>query len=157
MEKFLNTEGKYGKYIMQELVLPEEKATPEAVAAYEANGRKRIHWLDGDNMPGCWQLNSSWYLETDKAAKPDDPNKELKTHVHDVDEILCFTGSDPENPYDLGGVLELIIGDERHVLTKSTLIFIPAGLPHSEPCLVKVTRPIFHFSTVLSKTYEAKK
>lgn len=156
MEKVMNNGGKYGKYLMQDIVLTPEKKQEDLDKGYEASGKRRIFWMDGNNMPGCWQLNASWYLPTDQAEKPDDRSAELPMHVHDVDEIVCYAGTDPEHPWDLGGEIEMVIGDERHVLTKSTLIFLPAGLPHSLPCLAKIDRPIFHFSTVLNGEYIAK-
>ncbi len=159
MTVYTNGEGgNYGKYIMQELSLPGVHGTPEAVAAYEALGKKRIHWMDDNNMPGCMQINTSWYFKTNREEQLN-PQGEVNTytkwqcHTHSVDEILCFYGSDPENPYDLCGEVELVIGDESHVLTRSTLIYVPAGVPHSTPLVNKIDRPMFHFSMVMSKDY----
>ena len=155
-----NSEGTYAKYVMQDLRLPPEHASPEAVAKYERGGaKKRVHWMDGVNTPGAWQLNTSWFLAPNRAIllgsadAPTEPNEEWKPHVHDVDEMLLFTGSDPENPWDLGGEIEMLIGGEVYILTKSSLIFLPAGLPHTTPLINRVDRPIFHFSTVLNAQY----
>ena len=70
-----------------------------------------------------------------------------------MDEILCFYGSDPEDPYNLHGEIELILGDESHILTKSSLIYVPAGMRHSTPLVNRIDRPIFHFSMVLNPNY----
>ena len=158
MQTYENCEGKYGKYIMQQLILPAVHATPEAVADYTALGRKRIHWVDGNNMPGAFQLNPSWYLAHNREMQLD-PNAKTNTypkwqpHVHDVDEMLCFYGSNPDDPYNLNGEIEIILGDESHILTKSSLIFVPAGLSHTPPLVNRVDRPIFHFSMVLNSEY----
>lgn len=152
-----NREGKYAQYIMQDLVLPPEQAAPAAVAKYEQDGaKKRLHWIDSGNVPGSFLLNSAWYFKPnrDLLLGPDADNEtygKWECHVHDTDEMLCFYGSDPENPYDLGGEVELIIGGETYILTKSSLIFIPAGIPHSGPLLNRVDRPIFHFAAVLNR------
>lgn len=158
MEPCQNCEGKYGKLIMQELKLPAIHATPQAVADYEALGRKRIHWIDGDNMPGAFQLNTSWYLAPNREQQLN-PDAKTNTytkwqpHVHDTDEMLCFYGSDPDDPYNLNGEIEIHIDGEPHILTKSSLIFLPAGLPHTPPLVNRVERPIFHFSMVLTSDY----
>ena len=67
--------------------------------------------------------------------------------------IVCYYGTDPDNPYELNGEIEMIIGDETHILTKSSMIFLPAGLVHSTPLITVVNKPIFHFSLVLSSSY----
>ncbi len=42
---------------------------------------------------------------------------------------------------------------EMHTITKSSLIFIPAGMPHMPLSLKRVDRPIFHFSVVMNPEY----
>lgn len=158
MQTYQNCEGKYGKLIMQELKLPAVHATPQAVASYEALGRKRIHWIDGDNMPGAFQMNTSWYFAPNREQQlnPDaetDVYTKWQPHVHDTDEMLCFYGSNPDDPYNLNGEIEIHIDGEPHILTKSSLIFLPAGLPHTPPLVNRVERPIFHFSIVLTSDY----
>lgn len=129
---------KYGKYIISELVMPEarQKIDPE----YRKYAR-RVRWLDADTIPGAFNVNTAWYL---KAG----PTLENKPHVHDVDEVIAFIGSDPEDPDDLGGEIELWMDDEKHIITKTTLVFIPAGLVHCPLILNRVDRPIFHFHSL---------
>lgn len=141
---------------MQELKLPPVHAAPEAIADYEASGKKRIHWMDNDNMPGSIQINTSWYLRSGREYQLNLGDKAnvyntWQCHTHDADEIVCYYGTDPEHPEDLCGEIEMVVGDELHVLTKSSMIFLPAGVPHSTPLINRVDRPIFHFSLVLTK------
>lgn len=155
----MNNGGEYGKYILQDLQLPEIHATPEAIARYEAAGRKRIHWMDGTVMPGAIQINTAWYFAAnhehmDKVAAEQGPDGVIgKPHVHEVNELLCFYGSNPEDPYDLGGEVEIWIEGEPHILTKSSLIWLPAGVSHLPLYVNKVERPIFHFSLLLDSQY----
>jgi hypothetical protein len=74
-------------------------------------------------------------------------------HSHPYPEILGFYGSDPENPFDLGGEVELYIDDEAHIITKSTMVFIPPNTLHCPITVLKVDRPIFHFSVVMNEIY----
>ena len=159
MEGYMNNEGEYGKLIMQDLILPEIHATPEAISRYEKAGRKRIHWLDGNNMPGAFQINTAWYYEANHeymdqwAKEMGDKGTVGKPHVHDVGELLCFYGSNPNDPYDLGGEVEIWIEGEKHILTRSSLIFLPAGTYHLPLYVNKVDRPILHFSLLLNSEY----
>jgi len=66
--------------------------------------------------------------------------------IHDADEVFMLVGTDPNNPDDLGGELELWIGEgkdaEKYTITESTLIFIPKGLVHMPLYFRRVDRPI---------------
>ena len=91
---YLNCEGEYGKYIVQELNAP-TTGTPEFQEIYNRFA-KRILWIDGNTVPGAFQMNTSWY------KKVPELNPIFEEHSHDSDELIGFFGSDPENPYDLG-------------------------------------------------------
>jgi hypothetical protein len=144
---------KYGKHIVSALKTP-ERFTPEFNAAY-AKWARRILWIDKDVVDGAFQMNCSWYLRP-----PDVGSGEAKSHTHDADEIIGFFGNNPQSPYDLGGEVEFWLEDEMHIITTSSLIFVPGGMKHCPLILRRVDRPIFHFSTVTSGTYnyfDAKK
>ena len=153
---YYNDEGEYGKYIMSRLDLPARLSDPKAQENYERYA-KRILWMDNDNVPGSFQVNASWYLKPnlfiiDEAIKTGvaffDP------HTHDVDEVAAFFGTDPEHPEELNGEIVFYMGGEKHVVTRSSLIFIPAGVPHGPMYIQKADKPIFHFSCVMKKTYD---
>jgi len=159
MEKVVyNTEGEYGNLIVQELILPASHKEPKAVELYSRFAR-RIHWIDTNVVPGAFQMNTSLYLKPSKDVFDDVTKDQAKyvsfkiPHVHDNHEILGFYGTNPDDPYDLGGEIEIVINGETHVLTKSSLVFIPGGLPHCPLAVTKVVTPIFHFSIVMDPQY----
>ena len=137
------SESKYGKYIVTDLMEPEEK---KKIAADYAKYATRILWMDEDVVEGAFHMNTAWFL---KAAN----TLEDKPHVHDADEIIGFFGNDPGNPYDLGAEIEMWLEDEKHVITKSALLFVPAGMKHCPLILKRVDRPIFHFTVVPGGRY----
>lgn len=137
--------GKYGHYIVQELSDP-NTGTPEFQEMYKKFS-KRILWIDGKVVPGAFQMNTAWYHSVPEW----DPV--FEGHAHDSDELIGFFGSDPEDPYNLHAEIEVAIDGEKHLLTKSTLIFVPANMPHMPMRILKVDRPVFHFSVVTSPTY----
>ena len=139
-------ESKYGKYIVSELKVPESK---QNIAAEYAKYATRILWLDDKVVEGAFHMNTAWYL---KAAE----TLENAPHVHDSDEIIGFFGNNPEDPYDLGGEIELWLEDEKHILTRTSMIFVPAGMKHNPLILRRVDRPIFHFTTVPGGQYVSR-
>jgi hypothetical protein len=111
---------------------------------------KRILWMDGTVVPGAFQMNTAWYF----AVPEKDPV--FEEHVHaDTDELIGFIGSDPDDPSDLGGELEVWVDGEMHRLTTSAMVFCPAGMPHMPLRILRVDRPIFHFSVVMTENYDA--
>ena len=162
MEKIVyDTEGKYGNMIVQELTLPATHTEPIAVELY-SRFAKRIHWIDTNIVPGSFQMNTSLYLKPNKNLFDDVTKDQAKyvsfkvPHVHENSEILGFYGTNPDDPYDLCGEIELVIDGETHILTKSSLVFLPGGIPHCPLTVTKVDRPIFHFSIVMDPQYTLK-
>ena len=131
------------KYVVTELKMPESKKLIDAEYSTYA---KRILWLDDQVVEGAFHMNTAWYV---KAAE----TLERTPHVHDSDEIIGFFGSDPDHPHDLGGEVEIWLDGEKHVLDRSVMIFVPAGMPHCPLVLTRVDRPIFHFTTVTGGQY----
>lgn len=156
MEKIVyNADGEYGKQVLQELILPATHSKPDVLERYAKFGR-RIHWIDTNVVPGSFQMNTSWYFAPNKDIYTENPAGSIgasKPHVHDSDEILGFYGSNPDDPYDLGGEIELTIEGETHILNKSTLVFLPGGMSHCPLFITRVDRPIFHFSIIMDSKY----
>jgi mannose-6-phosphate isomerase-like protein (cupin superfamily) len=68
-------------------------------------------------------------------------------HTHDFDEYLVFLGTDPDDHFDLHGEVELWVGDEKRMLTRSCAVFVPAGVPHCPLVVHRVDRPFIFFTT----------
>jgi hypothetical protein len=141
------TESKYGKYIVSDLRAPFSKAYNEEYAKFAT----RVLWMDDKVVDGAFQMNVSWYLKPQTGQTP------LAAHTHEPNEIIGFFGNNHEDPYDLGGEVELWLEDEKHIITKSSLIYIPSGMKHCPLILRRVDRPIFHFSVVTAGTWEMLK
>ena len=140
------SESKFGKYIVTDLKSP---YSAEFNAAY-AKWATRVLWMDDKVVEGSFQMNVSWYLTPQTGQEP------LPAHNHDSSEIIGFFGNNHEDPYDLGGEVEFWFEDEKHTITRSSLIFVPANITHCPLILKRVDRPIFHFSTVTSSEYVMK-
>jgi hypothetical protein len=139
-------DSKYSKYIVQELRLPERKGS-ERKENNEAV--KRVLWMDDDVVKGAFQMNCTWFLQP-AAKKP----VESTLHQHNANELLGAFSSDPAHPNDLGAEIEFWMEDEKFLLTKSSMIFIPQGIKHSPLIVNKIERPVFHFSSLMDGHYQ---
>jgi hypothetical protein len=143
---YVNNEGETGKYIVQELRVPDEMG--EASKQFYKMFATRILWMDANVVPGAFQMNTAWW------SKPGPRDPLFEGHVHtDYDEILGFIGSDPDDPYKLNGLIEITLDGNVHRLDRSTMIFVPAGVSHNPLRLLEVEKPIFHFSVINAHIY----
>jgi hypothetical protein len=137
-------ELKYQKYIVNTTMIPEPVKQKDHSLSH--GKLDRVIWLDDRVVKGAFQLGLSWYLKPLGVAGE-------KGHTHDFDELLAFIGSDWQNPTELYGEVEFWMEDEKYILTKSCVVFIPKGLRHCPLKLLKSDRPLLHFGVCLSNRY----
>ncbi len=138
-------EKKYAKYIVTDLKkdIVEAPWSPPLSAAGNGKGG-RLLFMDGEVVPGAFYLETVWVTPRKQGEFPE---KMTKPHTHDYDEVLGFFGTNSDDIHDLGAEAELWLDDEKHILTKSCMVFIPKGLRHCPLRFVRVDRPVFHFSS----------
>lgn len=80
-----------------------------------------------------------------------------ETHTHSNEEILCFIGGNPRDITDFGAEVEMTLGPERekHLITQTTCVSIPANLPHCPLNIRKVDKPIVFLEISLTRSYKA--
>lgn len=116
-----------------------------------ANLRGNGYWLVHEKTLPESRVNMTfgWVHESEEPAHWVDP------HVHDYDEILIWTGSNPDDPRDLGAEIYIKIEGERHIITTSGSVYIPAGTVHCPLGWNRVDRP-FRFSALsLAPSYRS--
>lgn len=140
------SETEYGKYIIRE----------PRVVKLDYHPLKDVRgvtfpdeiFLDAEMVPGCpVVVDIGWRFQV-----PEPDPVEL-AHTHEFDEVLCFIGTDPENPRDLGAEIEFQIGGETHVFDSTTAIFIPRGLVHCPFTHKRVDRPFLLVVFAMSGRY----
>jgi hypothetical protein len=82
-------------------------------------------------------------------------------HKHEFPQFMTFLGGDPTNFLDLHGEIELTLSEdgvnlEKHVITRATNVFIPAGLYHSPLVFKRVDKPIIFIDLYFARAYERK-
>jgi hypothetical protein len=148
-------ESKYGKYIVSALKenIVEAPWSPPVSPVSKGKGG-RLLFLDNDMVPGAFYLETVWIVPPPGTeGKPRTGGVSVQPHKHDYDEVLCFFGTNPEDFYDLGGEVEFWIEDEKHIITKSSIVFLPAGTMHCPLTFLRVDRPIFHFTSGPGRMY----
>jgi hypothetical protein len=113
--------------------------------------RKGNVYVDGDIIRGGYYLQGTWWYRASDVAHPDEP------HTHDFDEYLGFIGTNPDDPFDLCGEVELWLDDEKYRITETSMVFVPAGVSHCPVYFRRVDRPIWFFATTHQTLYESSK
>lgn len=114
-----------------------DKPAYEVIPVDEVKGRIPAMTLMSSNLvPG-----TKMYIETGWVLAMPDPNPHIGEHTHDYDEIILHMGTDPSNPEDLGGEIEIGMGDETVTINKTSAIYVPKGLKHGPLVWKRFERP----------------
>jgi hypothetical protein len=104
-------------------------------------------YFRGDSdLPGA-KINMGWQIFT----KP--YKLEMESHHHDHDEYQFFLGATfPDLVGSFDAEIETFTGREyeRHIITKATVLYLPAGLEHNPCDIRRVGKPLFFSSCELS-------
>ena len=114
-----------------------EKPAYEVIPKMEVKGRIPAMTLMSSNLvPG-----SRTYVETGWVLGMPDPNPHIGEHTHDYDEIILHIGTDPNNPEDLGGEIEIGVDGHPVVIDSTSALYVPKGVKHGPLVWKKFDRP----------------
>ena len=140
--------GKFDKYIVRKPLY--EDMPNEAVGeGHSAGVTPAATFMSSPQVEGS-PIHISWGVTY---AIPD-RNPYVVAHDHPYDEVLFFTGFNPESTTDLGAVVELGLEDEVHVIDSSCAVYIPAGMKHCPITVKRVDRPYGLAAVCMSGRYE---
>lgn len=136
---------------------------PSCAGEFTSEGEQAGLELPENLGEGFWVMNSSVVPESQINMShiwvhpTEEPQHWVNPHVHDYDEVLIWTGGDPEHPEDLGAEIYMDVEGERHIITTSGAVYIPAGVVHCPLGFTRVDRP-FRFSALsLAPDYQSRK
>ena len=142
-------ESKYGKYFITETPLHPDHPQSRNILS-------DIPWCDSlvieDEVGGT--VEGAYYLETCMILRTGTTEPLKVSHTHPFPEYLIFLGTNPEDQFDLGGEVELWMGDEKHLITRTCAVFCPAGVPHCPLIVHRVDRPFMFITTGPSLGYD---
>jgi hypothetical protein len=142
---------KYGKYFIYSFgELKNKNAWAKSVTQEQETKLLRI---DRDVIEGITFFSwCNWFWPEMLKAKLE--NRSTKPHSHTYDEVIGMVGTNPNDPHDLCGEIEINLGGEKHIVTKSCLIYIPARLEHGPFRELKMERPIVQFEFGLNPIHD---
>ncbi len=144
--------GKYAKYIFYDT----KPVSPEMAALMKQMQQKsqstvegtRIVDLDTTRAEGAPYMDFVWLWKGSAKGYSEEE------HIHDFDEAIGFIGSKGEsNPRELGGEMEVWLGGEKYLITRSCLIFVPKGIRHCPIRFNQIDSPIFFFTFGMATKY----
>ena len=112
-------------------------------------GVKSTHIMSADEstQKGFFHVDCSW-LWSGGAKEPVG-----ESHTHKFSQVIGLVGGTPADPHDLGGEITLWLDGNKETITRSCLIFIPAGVVHGPFLVSKVERPIFFVDIAMTGKY----
>ena len=77
-------------------------------------------------------------------------------HVHDFNQIMLWLGSDVNDFGELGAEVELCLGEEMetHMITTSTAVAVPGGLPHLPATVNRMDKRFIFMEVSLASEYK---
>jgi hypothetical protein len=141
---------RYGRYIITE---PKPHAPPPSDKSAEPPRARatQVVSLDDEVSPGAFYADFVWLWSGDLTMSPE-------PHAHDFDELIGIVGcSGSENPRTVGADVSIAIGDEKHSIKQSSLIFVPKGLTHCPLEFNNITQPVLCFTIGNAPKWAPKK
>jgi hypothetical protein len=142
------------KYFLTDLVKSNMLQAPWNPEFSDKEGMRLIA-MDDSILKGAFYMETAWFWPGKWAARKG-PEGTVKEHSHPFNEAVAFIGTNPEDPYDLGGEVELWIDGKQNILDKSFIAFIPAGTLHCPLKINKINRAMFHFTSGMGSNYNLK-
>ncbi len=130
---------RYGRYIITEPKPHWSGPPPERPAGPPRARATQVVSLDSEASPGAFYVDFVWIWSGDMTMSP-------QPHAHDFDEMIGIIGSDREHPRAVDGDVSIVIGDEKHTIKQSSLVFLPKRLRHCPIEFKNITRPVLCFT-----------
>jgi hypothetical protein len=94
-------------------------------------------------------LSVLWNCITEPYLMVNDP------HTHDFDQFLHFYAADSLHIADFQAEVEITLGEEmeKHVITETTVLYIPAGTLHCPLNFKVIRKPVIFMNVALTPQY----
>ena len=103
-----------------------------------------VAYADDRLIKGCFCYSVSMVMPKPPKEWGKDEWGDIKhgTHQHEYAEVILHIGTNPDDPLDLGGEVEFCMGPEmeKHIISKSSVIYIPPNLEHGPWTVKRVER-----------------
>lgn len=93
--------------------------------------------VDARRLEDFFYVDCYWLWQGASSTRVEIP------HTHNFDEVIGFVGTSENDPYDLGGEITIWLDNDKHILKRTSLIFLPAGTRHCPVQFNRIERPVF--------------
>jgi hypothetical protein len=135
--------SRYARYIITEPAphFPSNPAMRRAPPPKPTAKTSHIVSLDSNVSPGAFYVDFVWIWSGDMTMSP-------QAHTHDFDEMVGIIGypADRDNPREIGNEVSIVLGEDKYPISRSSLIYVPKGLPHCPIAFNNITRPVLCFT-----------
>lgn len=121
----------------------EKSLTPPANRTMKST---RLLHIEDDMVKGSFYVDFVWLYKGYGQAP-------AEVHDHEWGELMAMTGCDPRHPHDVGGSFSIDLAGETHMITKSTLVCIPAHVMHCPWKFIEINKPTLIFTASPSGLY----
>jgi hypothetical protein len=96
--------------------------------------------VDRNRLPDFMSVDCTWFWRSQL-------NQIVEgTRVSNENQVIGFIGSYPEDPNSLGGEMTIWVDGKKNNIKKSSLVFVPAGVPFGPVQINQMEHPIFYTS-----------
>jgi len=114
---------------------------------YEAT---HVMKVDENRLKDFFSVDCTWFWRSE-------PNQIVDgTRVSDGNQVIGLVGANPEEPFSLAGEMTVWVDGKKNVLDKSSLIFVPAGVPFGPVEINHMEHPICYSSICVRPDPSAK-
>src|SRR5512136_860962 len=92
--------------------------------------------VDQNRLKDFFSVDCTWFWR----SRPDQIVD--STRISDCNQVIGLVGADPENPFSLAGEMTVWVDGKKNLLKKSSLIFVPAGVPFGPVQINHMKHPI---------------
>ena len=96
--------------------------------------------VDQNRLPDFMSVDCYWFWRSQ-------PNQIVDgTRISAENQVIGLIGAYPEDPFSLGGEMTVWIDGKKNISKKSSLVFVPAGVPFGPVQINHMEYPIFYTS-----------
>ena len=96
--------------------------------------------VDQNRLKDFFSVDCTWFWRSE-------PNQIVDgTRLSDFNQVIGLIGADRDDPFSLAGEMTVWVDGESNILTNSSLIFVPAGVPFGPVQINHMHHPIFYTS-----------
>ncbi len=107
--------------------------------------------VDQNRLKDFIAVDSTWFWKSE-------PNQVVDgTRLSDTNQVIGLVGADTDNPFSLAGEITVWVDGKKNILNKSSLIFVPAGVPFGPVQINHMEHPVFYTSIGVRPDPKAKR